>query len=299
MCLKYVFIPTIACALLMGGTAASKTWYVYPNGVGGNAPTLQAAVDSAALSGDNIMLKGGVYRETGVVVDGKAVLIDQFEGQVYMRSPVPGSGTCIAFRNIPAGFSLNALSFRGFETAVAIEDASGYVQWPSIRSCGCGIAISGASSALTVWYALVDSCSSGIEVDGGADVVIQNETIVHCSTGIAFNSGSATLSRSIVYACATGVSCTGGAANLSCNNFFLNGADYAGCTAGATDFYSDPMFCFAVAPSPGLYWLHADSPCFTAANPCGVRVGAIIGAAGCTGTAADETSWGALKEMYR
>ena len=287
--------------LCIGGEARGRTWYVYPNGVGGDAPTIQAAVDSAAASGDKILLRAGVYRETGIVVDGKALLIDQVDGQAYLRSPSPGSGVCITARNVSSGFSLNSLSFRGFETAIALENTAGYVQWPTLRDCGRGVSISGGLSAVTVWFALIDSCGTGVEVNGGAAIVLQNLTIAHCETGVAFGGGSSTFARSIVYGCSTGASCAGGAAAPSCNDYFLNGADYAGCAPGATDFYSDPMFCFAVAPSPGLYWLHAASPCFTGAdpNPCGVRCGALITAAGCTGTAIEETSWGAVKALYR
>lgn len=296
--LKHAFVSAMIVAMILAGGARAKTWYVHPGG-GGDAPTIQAAVDSAAASGDKILLKGGIYRETGIVVDGKAVTIDQFEGQAYLHAPVPGTGVCLTARNVPGGFSLNSLAFRGFETAIALENAAGYVQWPSVRACGRAVAVSGAGSTPTIWFALVDSCGTGVEVYDGAAVVLQNLTIVHCGTGVAFRGGSTAFTRSIVYGCATGVSCSGGAANSGCNDFFMNGADYAGCAAGATDFYSDPMFCFAVAPSPGHYWLHASSPCITGSNPCGVRCGAITASAGCTGTAVEETSWGAVKALYR
>jgi|GEM_PF-1927223 hypothetical protein len=297
--LKSAIVAATVLSLCIGGEARGRTWYVYPNGVGGDAPTIQAAVDSAAVSGDKILLKGGVYRETGIVIDGKALLIDQVDGQAYLRSPSPGSGVCITARNISSGFSLNALAFRGFETAIALENASGYVQWPTLRECGRGVAISGGLSSVNVFLALIDSCGTGVEVNGGAAIVLQNLTIAHCGTGAAFGGGSSTFTRSIVYGCSTGVSCSGGAAASSCNDYFLNGTDYAGCAPGATDFYSDPKFCFAVAPAPGHYWLHHTSPCFTGENPCGVRCGALIAAAGCTGTAVEETSWGAVKALYR
>ena len=297
--LKSALVAATMLMLCLGGEARGRTWYVYPGGVGGNAPTIQAAVDSAAVSGDKILLKPGVYRETGIVIDGKALLIDQDGGQAHMRSPSPGSGVCITARNIPSGFSLNSLAFRGFETAIALENATGYVQWSTLRDCVRGVAISGGLSAVTVWFSLVDSCGTGVEVSGGAAIVLQNLTIAHCEAGVVFGGGSSTFTRSILYGCSTGASCSGGAVNPSCNDYFLNGTDYEGCAPGATDFYSDPMFCFAVAPSPGLYWLHATSPCFTGANPCGVRCGAMTAAAGCTGTAVEETSWGAVKALYR
>ena len=109
------------------------------------------------------------------------------------------------------------------------------------------------------------------------------------------------MTRSIVYGCTTGVQCSGGGATLGCNDFFNNGTDYSSCTAGATDFPTDPMFCFW-ASSAGPYWLHSLSPCFnnTVKNPCNVKIGAITSTLpGCTGTAVESSSWGSIKGMYR
>lgn len=284
--------------LLLAEVAIARTWYVYPDGSGGDAPTIQAAVDSAA-SGDWILLKGGIYHESGIVINGKAVQIDRFDGLATIISPVPGEGTCITIRNVPSGFTLNSLSFRGFETALAVENSSGYFQWFNVSSCFRGLAISGAASSPLVHYALIDSCSTGIEIAGGSAVQLNNETIAHCSTGIASNGGNAAVARCIVYSCSVGVACSGGIVDLSCNDFFLCSVNYSGCTAGSTDFYADPMFCLGVPSSPGPYWLHKDSPCFTGSNPCGVRVGAFVSIAGCTGTAVEEASWGAIKQLYR
>lgn len=294
---------TLAIALIIiplwAAGASARTWYVYPTGVGGSAPTIQAAVDSAAVSGDIIMLKAGVFHEQDIVVDGKSILIDQSEGQVYLRPPSFGSGTCFTVRNAPSGFTINSVSVRGFATAVAFESSSGFVQFVAMRGCGRAVSVSGASSAPTVWYGLIDSCGVGVEVSGGAAVTIRNETIVHCETGVRFAGGTTTLTRNILYGCDAAVSCAGGAVASSCNDLFANGVDFAGCAAGATDFFSDPMFCFAVAPAPGLYWLHKDSPCLTKVNACGVTVGAFVTAAGCTGAAVESSTWGSIKSMYR
>ncbi len=136
------FLYVLFSLVLVSGKAESRTWYVYPGGVGGDAPTIQAAVDSAS-SGDWIMLKSGVFRESGIIIDGKAIQIDRFDGLVSIVSPISGEGTCITVRNVPSGFTLNSITFKGFETAVAIENASGYFQWFTVGSCSRGVAISG------------------------------------------------------------------------------------------------------------------------------------------------------------
>jgi len=278
--------------------AEAKTWNVYPNG-SGSTPTIQSAVDSA-VSGDVILIAAGVYHQGNIVIDGKMLMIDQ-NPQAYLLAPSSGNGTGITIRNVPVpGFTLNSLTFRGFETAVALENASGFIQYITVKACTRGITISGASSAPTVWFCLVDSCGTGIEVQGGASNLLRNETIVNCSTGARFLGGSTTFTRNIVYNASTGMQCSGGSVTGSCNDFYLNTSNYGGCTPGTNDFYLNPMFCFWKPPAPSSYWLHVDSPCFvTASNPCGVRVGAFTSAAGCSGAATEHTTWGAIKDIYR
>jgi hypothetical protein len=276
--------------------AKAKTWYVYPNG-SGSTPTIQSAVDSA-VSGDNILISAGTYYQGNIVIDGKILTIDQ-NPQAYLVSPSAGNGTGMTIRNV-AGFTLNSLTFRGFETAVAVENAAASIQYITVKACTRGVTISGASSAPTVWFCLVDSCGTGIEVQGGGPIVLRNETIVNCSTGVRFLGGSTTFTRNIVYNAGTGIQCSGGSVDGGCNDFYLNTSNYGGCTPGTNDFYLNPMFCFWKPPAPSPYWLHVDSPCFaTASNPCGVRTGAFTSAAGCSGTATEHATWGAIKGIYR
>lgn len=288
----------LIAALIVASVApasGSKTWTVLPDG-SGNTPTVQSAVDSAASLGDVIVIKGGVYHQDGIIVDGKSITIVQSEGQVHMIVPPSGSGVCFTFRNSAAG-NLSSLAFRGFETAIAVEDASPTIQFATLKACNRGITISGASTP-KVWYSLLDSCGTAVEVQGGS-VTLQNQTIVNCSIGTRFLGGSSSFTRTIVANCATGVQCSGGSATIGCNDFFLNAADYAGCAAGTNDFYTDPKFCFWKSTA-GPYWLHDTSPCLTRTNPCGVLVGAFTApSAGCTGTAVEQTSWGAIKAIYR
>ncbi len=292
---KRLLLVAIAVAM-MGFGAEADTWYVYPDGSGTN-PTIQSAVDSAAVSGDVIFVKAGTYHEGDIVVDGKSITIDQSDGRVFINLPSTGNGTCITIRNVTS-FTLNSLVFRGFETAIAVENASPSVQFITVVSCNRGVTISGASSAPSVWFGLIDSCGTGVEIQGGS-VTLQNETIVNCATGVRFLGGSTTFTRSIVYNCSAGVQCSGGSATLGCNDFFLNGSNYDGCASGTNDFYTDPKFCFWKSVA-GPYQLHDTSPCFTRVNPCNVRIGAFTSPiAGCTGTAVEQSSWGAIKDIYR
>jgi hypothetical protein len=279
-------------AVSISGRIEGKTWIV-PSGVS----TIQAAVDSCAVSGDAIQITGGVYHEGSIVVNGKNISIDQSGGQVTVIAPSVGIGTCFTFRN-GSGGALRSLVIRGFGTAIAIENASPTVQFVSLKACNQGMTVSGASSPQFT-YSIVDSCGIGVDIQAGS-VTLQNETIVHCGTGVRFLGGSSGMTRSIVYGCTTGAQCSGGGATLGCNDFFLNGADYNGCAAGTDDFYLDPKFCFW-ASMAGSYWLHNTSPCFVISlNPCNVKVGAITSTLpGCTGTAVERSTWGSIKSIYR
>lgn len=275
----------------VSGKVEGKIWSV-PAG----APTIQAAVDSCAATGDLIQITGGVYHEGSILVDGKNITINQ-NGQVTIIAPSIGIGTCFAIRNTTGG-SIMFLAIRGFGTAIAVENASLSITAVSLKACNKGVTVAGASSPQFT-YSIVDSCGTGIEVQAGS-VTLQSNTIVHCGTGARFLLGSTTMTRSIVYGCTTGVQCAGGGATLGCNDFFNNGTDYGGCSAGTNDFYLDPKFCFW-ASSAGPYWLHNTSPCFNVLlNPCNVKIGAITSTSpGCTGTAVERSSWESIKNIYR
>jgi hypothetical protein len=292
---KILLVAVVTIAMTSLG-AEAKTWYVFPNG-SGSTPTIQSAVDSA-VSGDNILIAPGVYHQGGIVVDGKILTIDQQGSQANIIAPSPGTGTCITVRNVPS-FTLNSLAFRGFETAIAIENASPLVQYVTTKTCTRGVTVSGISSAPIVWFSVIDSCGTGLEIQDGASVLLRNETIANCTTGARFLGGTTTFTRNIVYHAETGVQCTGGSPAISCNDFYLNTADYGGCAAGTNDFYVNPLFCFSKPPAPGLYWLHVDSPCLTGLNPCGLKVGAFTASAGCSGEATERSTWGAIKSIYR
>ncbi len=289
--LRIVVVAALILASVPGITEG-KTWYV-PSGV----PTIRAAVDSCAASGDAISITGGVYREGSIVVDGKNISITQ-NGQVTVVAPSAGIGTCIVYRNGSTG-SLWSLVIRNFDTAVAVENASPSVIAVSLKACNKGVTVAGASSP-QVTYCVIDSCGTAVEVQAGS-VTLQNETIVYCGTGVRFLGGSTTMTRSILYGCATGVQCSGGGAVLGCNDFWVNGADYSGCSAGTNDFYLDPKFCFW-ASSAGPYYLHNTSPCFdTTLNPCHVKIGALSSSSipGCSSTAVEQATWGSIKSIYR
>lgn len=88
---------------------------------------------------------------------------------------------------------------------------------------------------------------------------------------------------------------------LACCDFYGNaGGDWVGCVASQYgvngNISEDPLFC---DPGNQDFTLHADSPCapFTSPNPECDLIGAWP--VGCGPTPTAETTWGAIKALYR
>jgi hypothetical protein len=297
MMMRHIVITLLTMCLLCGGAVAQTNYVVRPDG-SGDAPTIQAAIDMA-VSGDGISVWGGDYYEDDILVDGKDLYF-QYQGSVpVIISSSYRQGTGITFRNTGMSTNLLGFEFKGFATGISIENSSGMYWYCIVTDCGTGIEVSGPSAAPSILFMLADSCDMGTSVLGGSNVSLRNMTVVGSVTGFESVGGSSSLSRSIIYGCDTGALCSGGSVSLSCNNFHLNTVNYSGCSAGTDDFYDLTRFCFEAEGSPGPYHLHADSPCWAANNACGVDVGVYVTSPGCTGTAVEETSWGAIKKIYR
>jgi hypothetical protein len=294
--LKGITTGTLVLLLSLVGPLMAKNWFVSPDG-SGDAPTIQAAVDSAS-SGDNIMVEGGIYYEE-VVVDVKSLSIKASGGIPILYSPTPGSGSGIVFRDVTGSPTLMGLTIEGFSKGVAIENSSPWLFGFSFKECNRALEVTGSGSSPLIIDNLVDSCTTGFLVEDGSLVDVQKHTIVNCDDGFVISGGTVNFERNIVAGCQTGILVTGGSISLSCNDVWNNDVNYSGCSQGATDICEDPMFCYRTPGSLGLYYLHQDSPCWAENNACGDDMGTYTQVVGCTGTATGDCSWGSIKEMFR
>jgi hypothetical protein len=292
--MKGLFFSVLCCALAVCNSLGAADWHVFPDG-SGDAPTLAAAADSAT-SGDVIYAHAGTYTEEGILFDGKDVTIVTPDGLVYVNAPVERSGVGFTIRSATNAFMLTSLYISGFDIGIALEDASPSIQYMMIQDCGTCMSVSGASAPF-FGYGIVDSSQTAVTVIGGTGVVLQNLTIVGCTTGISVYDGTVTIEKNIIYGCVAGVVCDGGAVTLTCNDLYANTSNYEACTAGPTDFFLDPIFCFYTPPSTIPYMLHVDSPCATGNSPCGGFLG-FNGTPVCSGESVSETTWGNIKALF-
>ena len=296
--MKSMFATVLFAGVITATPALAVVYQVYPDGRGAT-PTIQSAIDSAAVSGDVILVHAGVYQEENILADGKEIQLLGHDGVPLLLPAFSGQGTGITLRNVGAGFTLMGFDIRGFETGIVADNASATVSYCNLYDCATGLEIGGALSAPTALFCVVDSCATGVSVSGGSAVTVRNMTIAKCGVGIAVSGGSVSISRNIIYRADIGVACGGGSALLSCNDFYLNAVDYGGCAPGTGDIHEMPRFCYAASGLPQPYLLHYDSPCWGRNNDCGLDMGAFIQFHGCEGMSLEETSWGAVKRLYR
>jgi hypothetical protein len=293
-----MILASLLASVAAVGTAGAATWNVYPDGHG-TTPTIQSALDAAAVFGDVINVWGGTYYEDDLLVEGKSIFLQGYSGLAVVIPSVPGSGTGITLRGVGAGFVLMGLEMRTFANGIVLESCSPTVWYSNLLECGTGIAVSGGSSAPLILNCLVERCGTGILISGGTSVTVGNMTIVGCGVGVQTAGGSVTVRRNIIDSCDTGSLCTGGSATLQCNDIYLCGVPYGGCSPGAGDISAMPRFCFDAGSPSTPYLLHIDSPCWARNNACAVDMGAFTQSHGCEGTPLEESTWGDVKKLHR
>jgi len=88
----------LAALAAIASPASARNWHVFVDG-SGDAPTIQAAVDSAAAAGDSVLIGPGMYFQA-VVINNKSLVMRSLEGRdqtTIFRNPVAltlsGTGT--------------------------------------------------------------------------------------------------------------------------------------------------------------------------------------------------------------
>jgi hypothetical protein len=268
-------------ALLLPGICTSsyaRTWYVNEEGTG-DAPTIEAAMDSAAY-GDTVLVGAGTYASSGVMMG---------DGVTLKSELGPTQTTLIAQAlALPAelgtleGFTLTGGSF----AAVGCFSATGLAVKGNIicNNSSYGIFCNQASGEISN-NTIVDNGESGIHLDFGCEILVIRNICVGNSYGILVGESYDEL--------------------IQCNDSWDNrNGDIYGVDDPASqgNFSEDPAFC---DPNSQDYSLHSTSPCLPGNHPNGFDCG-LIGALGqgCDGPITDVAeephhTWSGIKVLFR
>ncbi|MEZ4387329.1 MAG: hypothetical protein R3D98_07065 [Candidatus Krumholzibacteriia bacterium] len=284
--------------------------------VPGDQPTIQAGI-AAAATADTVLVAPGRYAESIALADGVAVIgagagttmIDGADSEVVVEG---ADGARLAGFWITGG----ATGVRCLDTSPIVED--------DVIDCGVGVDchVSYQQGPITpiIRRNVILSAEKGIHLfeqafaDGGADAVIENNTIHGAGVAIQYRSHMAlpSVRRNIVAGCEVGIYLTycnlfeERLSRISCNDVWANQQDYAvddpGCgpfdmTGYRGNVRVDPRFC---SGHLGDFTLCGDSPCAEANNPeCG-HLGALpIACDPCGPVPTATATWGSIKESFR
>jgi hypothetical protein len=325
-----VFLIVLFLLLLIASRIESRTWYVKADG-SGDAPTIQAGVDSAA-AGDTVLVGVGTYTDTTHVLIGgenKAVCAWVYKNIVLASEKGPretvidySAGDAAVFvAGGGAGAVVRGLmiyrksaDFFAPGTGAVIEAASTFERnW--IVSVSYATVIGTDPGAKTLRWNLLVGNVGNIVLDA-SDIVIENNTIdgqprhyfieypgsaVDCR-----RAANVTIRRNIFFL-TYGVDCLGAPpAGYLIYEFNCEDPWILDKTAGAGPEYDEhgnypwanPEFCSLFGVNYN-YFLQSDSPCAPGNHP--MDPGVLIGAfeVGCGSVGARESSWGAIKSRFR
>lgn len=330
------FMLLLVAFLAVRCVAFAAEWHVFPDG-SGDAPTIQAAIDSS-LAGDEVLVHAGTYFEHDVrpksdlwirsIGGTSATILDaNFEGAGFIDTVVTNVRVS-GFTIIHGRYTVSAGQWGG---AILISQSGTHVfedciitQNESARHAAIYCDSNGIESVSALFRncLIVDNHCTG---EPGEDVIgisnyitatLENCTIadnsVEDGAAIRVSSASSLIIRNTIVAFTQngyGIRIAGsGQAWLECCNVFGNSSgEFHGFPEDPTgqngNISEDPQFCDS---PPDGYLLMADSPCAPGNHPDGQNCGLIgIFDVGCDGTSGlpglvvRNVTWGQVKGMFR
>ncbi len=280
-----VFLSGVLLVLAMSRSIEARTWYVNEAGTG-DAPTIRAAMDSAAY-GDTVLVgpgryPGGIIMSDGVTLRSEmgptATILDGGHCIVYFGTDVSGS---------LEGFTLTGDTDNDIETVLCWEACDFLIKGNIFTgNKGGGIGCDFSRFGQIVANTIVDNQWTGIYVrQMSDDISVRNNICVGNSDGISVGESPNV--------------------DVECNDSWGN---------TYSDFYpqdpwdppwpwgsnisEDPLFCDREA---GDFTLNSCSPCLPGNHPGGFDCG-LIGALGqgCySPSAVQQDTWSTIKSLFR
>ncbi|HEX5130847.1 MAG TPA: hypothetical protein VFX92_00020 [Candidatus Krumholzibacteria bacterium] len=255
----------VATVLVFAATAAqSRTWRVNTAGTG-DAPTLHAAMDSAA-AGDVVLVEAGEYpMESGLSVPSGVRLVGESgpaHTLVYVVFSYDLPPTTVSLRS---GADMSGIHVRG-STTVVVYSVNADVDHCIIESENDFKVVEGSNSNFINCLLLGGVCNI---------VATYGQCIIYSTLGFGAI-GSTVFSCDVLGSVDPSI-------DASATNF---------------NFSLDPQFCGI--PGSGNYFLQSTSPCLGANNPfepLPFDIGPL--GAGCGTVRVEERTWGGVKALYR
>lgn len=215
-------------ALVVPVEGSCRTWYIKANGTG-DAPTIQAGIDSA-VAGDVVLVAPGVYDDTlHVNVDGLAKIANaHLTKDITLRSELGGTSARIDGAQSDIGFLVTGVGsdgeIVGFEFTFTPMPGGGCVMFATNTVSLARGAQAGPIGKAAIW------CESS------ACRIAEN--FIHdaeADTGIHVKNSPATITGNTIVAVGFGVSVEETAGVIVGNNTFTN------CAVAVTTFNSSPQ----------------------------------------------------------
>lgn len=232
-----IFLCTLLLFFLSASIVFARTWYIKPDG-SGDAPTIQAGVDSAWV-GDTIIVSSGDYSNTQqVMIDGinKIVnihiykdirmLTETLEAEVNIDGTFSDIGVYIENTGVNSeltGFNIST----EYHPYGCIASSNNTSLQPVFK-----IGIQCNSSAITIKGNCINDNGIAIQLEQSPVTIVENE-IVRSFYGIkCIDISDASILDNVISNCATLIDCYNSSPEIIANEIFI-GCDAIACRVGS------------------------------------------------------------------
>ena len=300
-----ILIVAATAMSLWSFDAYSRVWFVRTDGTG-DAPTIQAAIDSTQ-AGDTILVGSGTHEvEDWLFCSGKDDLTIQGE-EPAGSATITGITDLSRFEvEMSSNITIERLLFSNcilglyWSGPAKIEYNCFRDQSPIIVECG---------GPVEICNNLIYSSGSGISCgDYAMEITIHHNVIAFNLYGpaISLDAGSYWISNNIIVNNRQGIRSISTTVHLDCNNVWGNEEFnysllfFPDPTGTNGNISLDPQFCGVSPDISGNFYLQSDSPCAPGNHPDGFDCG-LIGRypVGCETVSTERTSWGEIKAMFK